>query len=113
MCTDDFLEIMKAKIEQPKLPLCLGGVFLGPVPHTAIYSARLQPHHQSGTCLAEKVPTKYANWIVLACNAHDELLLAAKEAALVIKEIADAHGAMPMTGTCLPRLLAAIKRAEA
>lgn len=53
-----------------------------------------------------------ADLIVRAVNAHDDLLLAAKEAAVVIAEFAKAAGADPMKGTALPRLLAAIKKAE-
>lgn len=51
--------------------------------------------------------------IVRAVNAHDDLVRACKEAALVISDIAKAFGQNAMTGTCLPRLLAAIKLAEA
>lgn len=51
--------------------------------------------------------------IVRAVNAHSDLLLACKEAALLIAETARSIGADPLKGTCLPRLLAAIKLAEA
>lgn len=47
-----------------------------------------------------------------AADLIDELVLAAKEAAIVIAKTAT-WGVDPMKGTCLPRLLAAIKRAEA
>jgi hypothetical protein len=50
--------------------------------------------------------------IVRAVNAHDDLLLAAKEAAVVLAEAAKAAGADPMKGTVLPRLMAAIRKAE-
>lgn len=43
--------------------------------------------------------------------AAEDLLLAAKEAAIVIAKTAT-WGVDPMKGTCLRRLLAAIKRAE-
>lgn len=52
-----------------------------------------------------------AEFIVRACNAHDDLLLAAKEAAIVIAQTAKAAGSDPMKGTCLPRLMNAIAKA--
>lgn len=50
--------------------------------------------------------------IVGRVNAHDELLLAAKEAALVIADLAKTAGIDPRKGTCFPRLMAAIAKAE-
>lgn len=51
-------------------------------------------------------------FVVRAVNAHDELLLAAKEAALVIVALAKTAGFDPRKGTCFPRLMAAIAKAE-
>lgn len=45
--------------------------------------------------------------------AAPDLLIAAKEAAVVIADFAKVAGADPMKGTCLPRLMAAIRSAEA
>jgi hypothetical protein len=45
--------------------------------------------------------------------AAPDLLLAAKEAAVVLSQIAKEHGADPMKGSCLPRLMAAIAKATA
>ena len=53
-----------------------------------------------------------ADFIVRAVNAHDDLLFAAKEAAIVIGEIAKLGKTDWMTGTVFPRLMAAIAKAE-
>jgi hypothetical protein len=47
----------------------------------------------------------------LVCAAPD-LLLAAKESAVVIAEVAKAAGIPPSSGTCLHRLMAAVKKAQ-
>ena len=53
-----------------------------------------------------------ADFIVRAVNAHDDLLIAAKEAVIFIGEIAKIGKGDPMKGTVFPRLMAAIAKAE-
>lgn len=83
--------------------------------------ARMYTFHDF-PCLDGQDPTEDAfnaqqvatgQMFVRAINTHDDLLRACKEAALVIAATAKAHGADQMKGTFLPRLLAAIKLAEA
>lgn len=51
--------------------------------------------------------------IVRAVNAYDDLLIAAKEAVIMLVEIAKLTSANPMAeGSCVPKLIAAIKKAE-
>ena len=55
-----------------------------------------------------------ANFIVLACNAHEDLLLAAKDACLFIKELAEVLGpnVKHTESITFQRLLKAIEKAE-
>jgi hypothetical protein len=53
-----------------------------------------------------------ADLIVRAVNAHAELLLAAKEAVILIYEIVKMGKGDPTMGTVFPRLMAAIAKAE-
>lgn len=50
--------------------------------------------------------------IVRAVNAHDDLLLAAKEAAVVIADIVSVAGKEATDSPCLLRLMAAIAKAS-
>lgn len=59
---------------------------------------------------AERLAKDNAEALLFA--AAPDLLLACKEAAIVLAELAKATHADPMQGTCLPRLMAAIKKAQ-
>jgi len=60
----------------------------------------------------EWVHREDGHWVLRFPAAPDDLLLAAKEAAIVIADAARQVGADPTKGTVLPRLMAAIARAS-
>lgn len=112
---DDFLgKPMKHRgAIKPPLPLIQGGISYPRSNNasTSLYS-KAAPGFARGLRVADNIPLAFADWIERACNSHEDLVLAAKDAAIFIDEILKISKTPPSSSGVFIRLLAAIAKAE-
>lgn len=67
--------------------------------------------NQENAEIANNVDPDFGQFIVKACNAHDELVLAAKDACILLADLGKAIGANYAAGPTFKRLMKALAKA--